>query len=195
MKDCELILKWLHQVLYGYYLLFQYSHVNPPLVLRSIPLLSTTHINSPSSILQSVSQVNTMMYWMRIGWDGSGFAVTTQHNYISPQPYSQALYYNRQRISLRKLQEKKNALFCCGLILREECVVVAGFYAKNRMELAGDLKRKFLLQHSSVDIWSVLNLCFDPRFRLICYPFRHYMHRIYMEGKTFALPIFFSLLS
>ena len=63
------------------------------------------------------------------------------------------------------------------------------------MELAGDLKRKFLLQHSSVDIWSVLNLCFDPRFRLICYPFRHYMHRIYMEGKTFALPIFFSLLS
>ena len=69
--------------------------------------------------------------------------------------------------------------------------MVAGFYAKNRMELAGDLKRKFLLQHSSVDIWSVLNLCFDPRFRLICYPFRHYMHRIYMEGKTFALPIFF----
>ena len=112
--------------------------------------------------------------------------MTTQHNYISLQPYSQALNYNRQRITLRKLQEKKNALFLC---------VVAGFYAKNRMELAGDLKRKFLLQHSSVDIWSVLNLCFDPRFRLICYPFRHYMHRIYMEGKTFALPIFFSLLS
>ena len=79
--------------------------------------------------------------------------------------------------------------FCCGLILLE--CVVAGFYVKNRMELAGDLKRKFLLQHSSVDIWLVLNLCFDPRFRLICYPFRHYMHRIYMEGKTFALPIFF----